>query len=172
VIQKNREAFALVSPSDAPKPLLHLIKLAVGSDSPERLAAWQAACLAREGRLFHRTRQCPRRQSALLAGGSIYWVIRGRILVRQRLLDIEEQSTEAGTLVTLLQLDPELVRIEARAQRAFQGWRYLRPEDAPAELAAGPRPLSDGPGEGGPREDDESGPPAAMLAELRALGLL
>jgi hypothetical protein len=156
-----------VNSSQAPEPLLHLIKLAVGSDSPESLASWQAACLAREGRLYHRTRQCPRRQDALLAGGSIYWVIRGRILVRQRLLDIEEQSEEAGRRVTLLRLDVQLVRVEMRAQRAFQGWRYLRPDDAPVDLAAGIVPKA-----AGPKEDDESEPPAAMLAELRALGLL
>jgi hypothetical protein len=144
-----------------------LIKLAVGSDSPESLASWQAVCLAREGRLYHRTRQCPQRQGELLAGGSIYWVIRGRILVRQRLLDIEEQSEEAGRRVTLLLLDPQLVRVEMRAQRAFQGWRYLRLDDAPADLAAGTTPR-----EAGFEEDDGSEPPAAMLAELRALGLL
>ena len=157
-----------MSASQAATPLLHLIKLAVGSDSPESLASWQAVCLARdEGRLYHRTRQCPRRQDALLAGGSIYWVIRGRILVRQRLLDIEEQSEEAGRRMTLLLLDPQLVRVEMRAQRAFQGWRYLRPDDAPEDLAAGAAP-----GEAGVEKDDESEPPAAMLAELRALGLL
>ena len=157
-----------MSSSQAPTPLLHLIKLAVGSDSPESLASWQAVCLARDGgRLYHRTRQCPRRQDALLAGGSIYWVIRGRILVRQRLLDIEEQSEEAGRRMTLLLLDPQLVRVEMRAQRAFQGWRYLRPDDAPPDLAAGTTP-----GEAGLEEDDGSEPPAAMLAELRALGLL
>ena len=156
-----------MSSGQAPTPLLHLIKLAVGSDSPESLASWQVVSLVREGRLYHRTRQCPQRQGALLAGGSIYWVIRGRILVRQRLLDIEEQSEEAGRRVTLLLLDPQLVRVEMRAQRAFQGWRYLRPDDAPEDLAAGATPR-----EAGLEKDDESEPPAAMLAELRALGLL
>lgn len=137
---------------------LHLIKLSAGCDSPETLAGWQAERLARFGRLFHRTRMTPRRRDELLAGGSIYWVIRGLVQVRQRLVGIEPFVDSEGERATLLLLDPELIRTVPAPQRAFQGWRYLAAGDAPADLAAA--------------DDDLPEMPAKMLAELRSLGLL
>ena len=137
---------------------LHLIKLSAGCGSPETLAAWQAERLARFGRLFHRTRMMPRRREELLDGGSIYWVIRGLVQLRQRLVGIEPFVDAEGDRATLLLLDPELVRTVPERRRAFQGWRYLTAEDAPADLAAS--------------GDDLPEMPARMLAELRALGLL
>jgi hypothetical protein len=148
-----------------PKPpaTLHLMKLAVGCDTPEDLAARQAGILARERRLLHRTRQCPRRRAELLAGGSLYWVIRGRILLRQRVLGVEQLPPSGdGGRSTLFLLDPQLVSTEAKAQRPFQGWRYLSAAAAPRDLppfAAGERQCGDA-------------MPADMQAELRALGLL
>ena len=150
------------------EPRLHMMKLAVGCDAADDLAARQTAVLAREGRLAHRTRQCPRRQEELLSGGSLYWVIRGQLLLRQRLLEIEEvPASLSETRRTLLLLDPQLIRTEAKAQRPFQGWRYLRPEAAPLDLG----PFAPGQGEG-PLKDERDAMPAAMRAELRALGLL
>jgi hypothetical protein len=74
---------------------LHLVKLCVGCDSIEDLASWQAERLKarrRAGekapRLFHRTFQMPKRRAELLDGGSLYWVIKGLIQVRQPLADI------------------------------------------------------------------------------------
>lgn len=137
---------------------LHLIKLSVGSDSVESLARWQAERRRANGRLWHGTRMMPRRGAALLDGGSIYWVIRGLVQARQRLLGLERVPDADGRAYTRLLLAPELVRVAPRAQRPFQGWRYLAPEDAPPDLGAA--------GEGG---DDL---PAALLAELRQLGIL
>jgi len=141
---------------------LHLMKLAVGCERPADLAARQAGVIEREGRLLHRTRQCPRRQAELLAGGSIYWVIRGQVLLRQRLLGIEVLSASgADKRSTLLLLDPRLLRTEAMAQRPFQGWRYLDRTSAPRDLER-------------LRAEDEEGDamPAGLRAELRTLGLL
>ncbi|MDR3506012.1 MAG: DUF1489 domain-containing protein, partial [Acidocella sp.] len=109
--------------------------------------------------LRHFTRNFPKRAAELTDGGSIYWVIGGVILVRQRILDItQDTDPEDGTPSTALVLDPALVRVEARAQRAFQGWRYLAPEDAPPDLTA--------------RNSDTAEMPEAMRRELAALGLL
>jgi hypothetical protein len=136
---------------------LHLIKLSVGSESVETLARWQARRLAETGRLFHRTRMMPKRRDELLAGGSIYWVIRGYVRARQRFTGIERELDEEGRPSTLLLLEPELHRVLPRAHRPFQGWRYLAPEDAPPDLDQIP---------------GAAGVPAEMAADLRELGLI
>lgn len=125
---------------------LHLLKLCVGCDGIEDLAAWQAARAAeaaeagRDARPVHVTRMWPRRDGELLAGGSLYWVIRGLVLVRQQVLGLERQRGEDGIERCAVRLDPELVRTVPQPRRAFQGWRYLRPEDAPRDIATGSVP--------------------------------
>ena len=99
------------------------------------LAALNAEEAKADPPLRHKTRNRPKLANEIIAGGSLYWVIGGAILVRQRILDITPDISEDGTPCTALVLDPELVRVEARAMRAFQGWRYLKPEDAPPDLA-------------------------------------
>lgn len=123
---------------------LHLIKLCVGTDSIEDLAAWQIERLAqrrkageKKPRLFHRTFQSPKRRTELLAGGSLYWVIKGIVQVRQPLLDITEGTKEDGTACCLLILDNALVPVRPVPRRAFQGWRYLDGDDAPEDLRRG-----------------------------------
>jgi hypothetical protein len=142
---------------------VHLLKLSVGSTDIEDLAAFQRERLRQSGRnggtprLWHRTRHMPRRREELLDGGSIYWVIGGRIRARQRLVGFESDQDADGRKICRFMLDAELVPTEPWPHRAFQGWRYLDPKDAPPD-----RP----PGE----VDAEM--PAAMVAELRELGLL
>jgi hypothetical protein len=123
---------------------VHLIKLCVGCDSIEDLAAWQVERLKamrkagnRRPRLFHRTFQTPKRRTELLDGGSLYWVIKGLIQVRQPLLDLAEGSKDDGTPCCLLVLKNELVAVRPTPRRAFQGWRYLDPDEAPGDLARG-----------------------------------
>jgi hypothetical protein len=108
--------------------------------------------------LRHRTRQMPRRADELKAGGSIYWVIKGVIQVRQRLLDLKEVRGDDGIRRCDLILDPQLVPTRPRPRRAFQGWRYLDGEDAPADLDL--------------RGADVEEMPAEMKQELIELGLL
>jgi hypothetical protein len=121
---------------------LHLIKLCVGCESIEDLASWQAERLKqrrkageKRPRLFHRTFQTPKRRDELLAGGSLYWVIKGLIQVRQPLFDIAEGAKDDGTPCCLLILKNELVPVRPVPRRAFQGWRYLTAEEAPEDLA-------------------------------------
>ena len=114
--------------------MLNMVKLCVGVRDVAHLAALQAARLAHDPPLRHQTRMAPKRRDELLAGGSLYWVIQGHVLVRQRLVDIAEDKWDDGTPCTGLVLDPELVPVQARAMRPFQGWRYLEPKDAPADL--------------------------------------
>jgi hypothetical protein len=122
---------------------LHLIKLCVGCDSIEDLASWQAERLRqrrkageRRPQLLHRAFQTPKRREELLAGGSLYWVIKGLVQVRQPLLDITEGTKEDGTPCCLLIFKNQLVPVRPVPRRAFQGWRYLDPDEVPPDLAA------------------------------------
>lgn len=121
---------------------LNMIKLCVGAGSVEDLEAWQTSRLAEQKaggqkpRLFHTTYQTPKRQAELLDGGSLYWVIKGVIEVRQRLVGFEEGHKEDGSPCCLLLLDRELIPVSPTPRRAFQGWRYLTPEEAPADLGS------------------------------------
>jgi hypothetical protein len=128
---------------------LHLIKLSVGTDSIEDLAQWQAqriADLKKAGEkpdLFHRTFQMPKRRDDLLGGGSIYWVIKGIVQARQKLVDLREGTKLDGTPCCLLILDPKLVPVRPVPRRPFQGWRYLEPADAPADLGKAEKGIAD-----------------------------
>ena len=112
---------------------LHLIKLCVGCDTVEELAAWRRDSRERGEAWKLRTRQTPRRAPELLDGGSVYRVYRGHILSRQRILAVE--TVGAGTMARCeITLDEAIVRTSPAPRRAFQGWRYLAPPDAPADL--------------------------------------
>ena len=120
---------------------LHLIKLCVGCESVEDLEDWIALKLEEKRRAgqpveqFHTTRMTPKRGDELLAGGSLYWIIKGGVQCRQRLLAIRPFTDAEGISRCRLVLDPALVRTEWQPRRPFQGWRYLNPADAPADLA-------------------------------------
>ncbi len=140
--------------------MLHLTKLAVGVRDIEELRAWQAQRAQSHPPLRHRTRMAPRRRDEVLDGGSIYWVIAGSMLARQRILDIRDDRRDDNTPCTALILDPLVVPLAGRPTRPFQGWRYLDPDDAPADL----------PEIGAVLGADVL--PAALRRELRALCLL
>lgn len=134
---------------------VHLVKLCVGADTVEELAAWQRWQIASGRRLpVCGTRSWPKRNADLLNGGSLYWVIKGQILVRQRIREIAEVEDEHG-LRCGFWLAPELVRTRPTPKRPFQGWRYLEEQDAPPDL--------DTSGDGGTL-------PEALQRELAALG--
>jgi hypothetical protein len=121
---------------------LHLIKLSVGTESVEDLASWQAGrlkAMRKAGstpRLYHTTLQRPRREVELLDGGSIYWVIKGIIQCRQRLIGFDDGHKSDGSACCLIVYDREIVRVRPTPRRAFQGWRYLDADDAPADVSA------------------------------------
>ncbi|MFN4101756.1 MAG: DUF1489 family protein [Pararhodobacter sp.] len=117
---------------------LHILKLSVGTESVEDLAAWQKqhAALRPGGLPRHVTRMWPKRAAEVLDGGSIYWVIKGVVLARQRFLRLDKVEGEDGITRCAMVFDPELIRTEPAPRRPFQGWRYLAPEDAPRDLPA------------------------------------
>jgi len=137
---------------------LHLRKLCVGVDSVEQLEQFQARRLKRGEPLKHDTRMMPKRRDEIVDGGSLYWVIKGLIQVRQPITDITPEVDADGRGFARLHLAPELIRVAPRGHRPFQGWRYLEAADAPEDLG----------GRGGEGDDL----PAEMQAELRALGIL
>ena len=121
---------------------LNLVKLCVGADSIDDLAGWQAKprnLKTRGGKkvAFHTTFQAPTRQTELQDGGSLYWVIKGTILVRQLIAGFDDGHKADGSPCCLILLDPKLVAVRPVPRRPFQGWRYLSADDAPADLKAG-----------------------------------
>ncbi len=143
---------------------LHLIKLCVGCDSVKDLEDWIRVRLkqrkkrggAREH--LHTTRMVPKRADELTDGGSLFWVIRGQIMCRQRLIAVRPFVDKEGVGRCRLALEPKVVLVEPRQWRAFQGWRYLETKEAPRDLdraAPGARNM-----------------PEALRRELRDLGLL
>ncbi len=143
---------------------VHLVKLCVGAASVEDLARWQSVSrnlVMHAGRkaAYHTTFQKPTRQADLLDGGSLYWVIKGTILVRQRIVGFGEGQKADGSPCCLILLDPELTGVRPVPRRAFQGWRYLAADDAPADLKGG-------------AIDQVADMPADMRKKLAALGLI
>ena len=140
---------------------LHLIKLCVGAESIADLEEWIAMRMAERAargepaRHPHVTRMVPKRAEALVDGGSLYWVIKGQIAARQRLIEVDPFVDADGVGRCRLWLDPEVIPVRPRPMRAFQGWRYLAAKDAPPDL-------------------DEAGAGAAAMPEelRRALGEL
>lgn len=144
---------------------LHMIKLCVGVETVDEIVAWIDQDLARKRGLgiaaedTHVTRMMPRRGAELLDGGSLYWVVKGQVQCRQRLVDLRPVTGGDGIERCEIVFDPEVILTEWQPRRPFQGWRYLDGKDAPRDLAA----LGAGTG-------DEM--PAALKAELADLGLL
>lgn len=139
---------------------MHLIKLSVGTQSVESLETWQAARRAERGEDVNRhvTRMWPRRGDEVLNGGSIYWVIQGVVQCRQKIVSLDEVTGQDGIRRCAIVLAPGLVRTSLAPKRPFQGWRYLAPADAPADLP-------------GRRADEDSLPPE-LSAALSDIGVL
>ena len=116
--------------------MMHLLKLSVGTESVDSLAAWHKTKRAQgpDGLPRHVTRMWPRREEEILSGGSIFWVIQGFIRCRQRILRLDEVIGNDGIRRCAIVLEPELIRTTSAKRRPFQGWRYLDPADAPADL--------------------------------------
>lgn len=143
---------------------LHLVKLCVGADSIEDLVGWQRTRLAAARRigqpqvLRHTTRQMPKRRDELLAGGSLYWVIKGWLCCRQSIVDLEAFVDPEGIERCDIVLAPETIRVDPRPRGPFQGWRYLAAHEAPADVTAMGAGVAEMPEE--------------MRRELKALGIL
>lgn len=120
---------------------LHLIKLCVGIDTVEELESYRRQRsqeqLARGEALrsVHVTRMFPKQAERLLDGGSLYWVIKRVIQCRQRILSLDEVTGEDGVRRCAIVMDPEIIRTAPAARRPFQGWRYLKAEEAPMDIS-------------------------------------
>ena len=138
---------------------LNLIKLSVGTESVEDLSAWHATHrhIWAPGTTEHVTRMWPKREDESLNGGSLYWVIKGVIQARQRLVGLAERRGQDGILRCALVLDAELIRTENALRRPFQGWRYLPAAESPPDLPK-------------TRATDDALPPA-LAAALAEIGL-
>jgi len=142
---------------------VNLVKLCVGIDSLEHLMRYRAAQRAdaqkigRADETVHVTRMFPKRADELLNGGSLYWVIKGVILARQKVLRLDARIGADGIRRCAIVMEPHLIQTEGAPRRPFQGWRYLESGDAPSDLAAS-------------RAEDDELPPALSLA-LGEIGL-
>lgn len=134
-------------------PQLHMSKVAVACASLEALQARQRARLA-DGIVPIVTRFMPRRADELV-GGSIYWIVKHRLIARQAIIGFAVSGCDGRTII---RLDPRLIRVRALAKRAHQGWRYLAAADAPADLDGEP--------------DGIDALPPALLGKLASLALV
>jgi hypothetical protein len=143
---------------------LHLIKLCVGAESIADLEGWIKSRLAAQKRAgktpeqLHTTRMVPKRAAELLDGGSLYWVIKGQASARQKLLDIRPFIDADGIGRCNLVLEPTVVPVLPQPRKAFQGWRYFDPKDAPPDIGGKGAKVADMPEE--------------LRRELASLGLL
>ena len=143
---------------------LNLIKLAVGCESVKELKSWVAERMqtAKKKGLplhhIHITRMAPKRIEELLAGGSLYWVIRGEIAAREKILAIEPFRDRDGIGRCRLVMQPKVIAVAPRPMRPFQGWRYFMEDAAPPDL--------------GKAAASVAAMPEPLRRELRDLGLL
>jgi hypothetical protein len=143
---------------------LHILKLAVGCESVKELKGWIAERMAtakKKGlaqRHIHVTRMTPKRDAEILAGGSLYWVIRGEIAAREKIIAIEPFRDKDGIGRCRLVMQPKVIAVRPRPMRAFQGWRYLTEDAAPPDLKSSGSGLVE--------------MPEPLRRELRELGLL
>ena len=144
---------------------LHLIKLCVGCDSIKDLKAWVAERIKaaqKKGQPphhIHVTRMTPKRIEEVLAGGSLYWVIRGEIAAREKLIAIEPFRDRDGIGRCRLVMQPKVIAVSPRPMRAFQGWRYFEATSVPPDLTKS-------------AASGVAAMPEPMRRELRDLGLL
>ena len=143
---------------------LHILKLAVGCESLKDLKLRVAERVREAGlrgqtpRHIHITRMTPKRDAEVLDGGSIYWVIRGEVAAREKIIAIEPFRDSAGINRCRLVMQPKVIAVAPRPMRPFQGWRYLKPSDAPPDLGRAAASIE--------------AMPEPMRRELRELGLL
>ncbi|MGI9407955.1 MAG: DUF1489 family protein [Hyphomicrobiaceae bacterium] len=143
---------------------IHMLKLSVGTESIDTLQDWQDERMkirrpnGKTGEVWHRTRMFPRRREEILEGGSMYWVIKGVIQVRQKIIELRTVTGDDGIERCEIVFNAQLIPVRPVPRRPFQGWRYLNTEDAPPDLS-----------DGGPAAMDM---PPAMRVELAELCLL
>ena len=115
--------------------VIHMQKLAVGVPTVEALRRRVAQRIAgKAGRHIILTRMMPVQRDALLDGGSLYWVIAGQLRARQRIVAMEAFGSGKKAKRCRITLEPEVIETECASRKPFQGWRYLKPDEAPRDL--------------------------------------
>jgi len=121
--------------------VMHLVKLCVGVSSIEQLENWRTQEISRRREssepelIAHVTRMMPTKKDEIESGGSLYWVIGGVIQCRSEIVSLERIQGDDGIKRCAILMSPEVIRTAPAPKRPFQGWRYLKPEDAPRDLA-------------------------------------
>jgi len=133
---------------------LNISKVAVGCASYDALEKRQLSRLT-EGCVPIVTRFKPKRADELI-GGSIYWIVKHRLVARQAILGFEERAEDKRIVI---RLSPDLIQLRARPKRAHQGWRYLTAEDAPPDLNGG-------------EDDGMAALPPGLAVKLASLALI
>ena len=136
---------------------LHIIKLCVGVSELREFEEWRRRAQRAKRDMSHTTRMFPKRSAEILKGGSIYWVIRGFIMVRQQIKALKPVRGSDGTARCRIVFDSDYVLVRPTPRRAFQGWRYLEAADAPPDLR---------------KTSGLERMPEKLRTELAALGLL
>lgn len=141
---------------------LHIVKVAAGIGSLEELMrvvdlyAYDDPDL---GPIMPMSsRNTPRRDSEVLDGGSVYWIIKRKIVARARIVAIREEDRYDGKKGCQICVEANVIATVPFTKNGFQGWRYLLPENAPADLITG--------------DSDEGHGSPELAAELQTLGLL
>ena len=111
-----------------------------------------------KSKVIHITRMWPKRDKELLDGGSIYWVLKGLILARQEILDLEEVIGTDQIKRCGIVLRNKIITTVPKPKRAFQGWRYLTCDQAPKDT--------------GEYVGIENELPSSLQLELSRLGVL
>lgn len=130
---------------------LNMIKLCVGAETLEDLENWQQRVMAQRQALglsvnpIHETRMTPKRGDEIIGKGSMYWVVKHKIIARQRIIGLEKVDPGEGPKFCIIHLDPEIIKTQIRRKRPFQGWRYLQAKDAPPDLTPGAQSLGNTP---------------------------
>jgi len=143
---------------------VNIIKLVVGADDLEDFYQFQQmSVFDYDGVPANacNTRYKPKQADEILAtGGSLYRVIKNKIMCRQKIIGFEAIETpDKGSQCAII-TDHDIIQTIIKPKRPFQGWRYFKPSDAPKD-----RGLYTGGGE------FEEIPPE-MEDELRDAGLL
>jgi len=139
---------------------VHILKLCVGIETVEHLMEVRKG---QEHRLsdgtayhYHMTRFRPKRAEEILDGGSIFWVVKGFIQFRQRIIGLENIKIDGAVKCKII-MNAKIVRTESQPRRPHQGWRYLTVTDAPRDIVIG---------------KNVADMPLELSRELREMGLI
>ena len=122
--------------SEAP---VNIVKLAVGVKSVEELALIQRRFLNQSKTqtskgFYHSTKLMPKKHEAIVESGSLYWVIKGVICARQKIVEIIKKEDPDGVKRCRIYLENSIIKTTPIRKRPFQGWRYLKKNRTPADI--------------------------------------